>query len=141
LENRVTYQIEHKSYWVVKRCNLDLQEAGNHRKLQLQELDGIRLEAYENSSIYKEKVRKYNDLIISRKEFSSGEKVLLYNSRLKLIAGKLTSKWDAPFTVIQVFPNGAVEIKGPNSEKSFKVNGHRPKHFQEGIQEEKMIKN
>jgi len=54
-----------------------LQEARKQRKLQLQELDEIRLEAYENFRIYKDKVRRYHDLRISRKKFNSGEKVLL----------------------------------------------------------------
>jgi len=41
----------------VKACNLDLEEAGKERKLQLQELKEIRLAAYENSKFYKEKPR------------------------------------------------------------------------------------
>ena len=32
-----------------------MEEAGEHRKLQLQELEELRLDAYENSRIYKEK--------------------------------------------------------------------------------------
>ena len=48
-------EIEHRAYWAVKACNLDLEEAGNERKLQLQELEEIRLAAYENSKFYKEK--------------------------------------------------------------------------------------
>jgi len=55
---------------------LDLQEVGKQRKLQRQELDENRLEAYENSRIYKDKVRRYYDLRISRKKFNSGEKVV-----------------------------------------------------------------
>ncbi|XP_073138521.1 uncharacterized protein [Henckelia pumila] len=47
--------IEHKAYWAVKRCNMNLNEAGKTRKLHLQELEELRLEAYENSRIYKEK--------------------------------------------------------------------------------------
>ena len=42
----------------MKACNLDLEEAGNERKLQLQELEEIRLAAYENSKFYKEKTKK-----------------------------------------------------------------------------------
>ena len=45
-------EIEHRAYWVVKACNLDLEEAGNERKLQLQELEEIRLAAYENSKSF-----------------------------------------------------------------------------------------
>ncbi|XP_043818250.1 uncharacterized protein LOC122725277 [Manihot esculenta] len=42
-------ELEHKAYWAVKRCNLDEKEAGAHRKLQLQELEEIRRDAYEAS--------------------------------------------------------------------------------------------
>ena len=85
-------EIEHKSYWAVKNCNLTLEQAGKEWKLQLQELDEIRLQAYENSKMYKEKVRKFHDTQILRKEFFVGQKVLLFNSRLKLITGKLRSR-------------------------------------------------
>ena len=40
-----------------------------------------------------------------------GQKVLLYNSRLGLMSGKLRSKWIGPFVVTNVFPYGTVEIK------------------------------
>ena len=48
-------EIEHRAYWVVKACNMDLEEVGNERKLQLQELEEIRLAAYENQSSTKRK--------------------------------------------------------------------------------------
>jgi len=60
-------------------------------------------------------------LRISIKEFNSGEKVLLYNSRMKLIARKLKTRWDGPFTIVQAFPYVAVEIQELNSERTFKV--------------------
>ena len=115
----------------MKTCNFSIDQAGEERKLQLNELDEIRLEAYENSKFYKEKTKRFHDSLIARKEFLVGQKVLLFNSRLKLMAGKLRSKWIGPFIVTQVFPHGAVEIKGETSNKSFKVNGHRLKHFHE----------
>ncbi|RDX84773.1 putative mitochondrial protein, partial [Mucuna pruriens] len=68
-------------------------QVGKQRKFQLQELDKLCFEAYENSWIYKKK------------------KVLLFNSRLKLIVGKLRSRWDEPFVTTNVFPYGAVELK------------------------------
>ncbi|XP_020209668.1 uncharacterized protein LOC109794633, partial [Cajanus cajan] len=42
-------EIEHRAYWAVKTCNFTIDQAGEERKLQLSELDEIRLEAYENS--------------------------------------------------------------------------------------------
>jgi hypothetical protein len=69
--------------------------------------------------------------MISRKEFSVGQQVLLFNSRLKVMAGKLRSKWIGPFVVTNVFPHGAVEIKSAGTNKVFKVNGQRLKLFHE----------
>ena len=126
-------EIEHKAYGAVRRYNLNLEEAGKSRKLQLQELEEMRLEAYENSRIYKEKTKLFHDKMISRKQFEVGQKVLLYNSRLKLMPGKLRSRWIGPFVVTKVFSYGAVEIKSLDTDKVFKVNGHRLKLFHEDV--------
>jgi len=48
-------EIEHWAYWVVKSCNFSLDQAREERKLQLNELDGIRLEAYQNYMFFKER--------------------------------------------------------------------------------------
>ncbi|RDX97884.1 hypothetical protein CR513_19284, partial [Mucuna pruriens] len=90
-----------------------------------------RLRAYENSKIYKEKVKHFHDNMILRKEFKVGQKVLLFNSCLKLIAGKLRPKWDGPFVITNVFPYGAVDIRNEATNKTFKVNGHQLKLFHE----------
>ena len=62
-------ELEHKAYWAIKQCNMNMEEAGEHRKLQLQELEELRLDAYENSRIYKEKTKLFHDKNISRKNF------------------------------------------------------------------------
>ncbi|KAF3431782.1 hypothetical protein FNV43_RR26518 [Rhamnella rubrinervis] len=66
-------------------CNMDLDQGGVCRKLQLQELKEICLEAYENSRIYKEKTKLYHEKLMSQKNFIVGQSVLLYNSKLKVM--------------------------------------------------------
>ncbi|RDY00679.1 hypothetical protein CR513_16115, partial [Mucuna pruriens] len=107
-------------------------QAGRELKLQLQELEELRLEAYENSQIYKEKIKHFHDSRILRKEFTVGQKVLLFNSWLKLVVGKLRSRWDRPFVVTDTFPYGVVEVRDTTSNHTFKVNGHQLKPYHEG---------
>ena len=61
---------------------MDIDAAGVHRKLQLNELEETRNEAYENARICKEKTKAFHDKMIRTKTFSNGQKVLLFNSRL-----------------------------------------------------------
>jgi len=92
-------------------------------------LDEICLEAYQNSMFYKGKTKRFHDSSIARKEFVVGQQVLLYNSRLRRMGGKLRSKWIGPFVVINVYPYGVVEIESQSTDKSFKVNEHHLKPF------------
>ena len=124
-------EIEHKAFWAIKQCNANLDQAGDHRKLEIQELEELRLEAYENSCIYKHKAKALHDQMIQRKSFDVGQKVLLFHSKLKLFPGKLKSRWIGPFMVSNVFTHGAVEITSLDTGKAFKVNGHRLKPFYE----------
>ncbi|GKA97344.1 reverse transcriptase domain-containing protein [Tanacetum coccineum] len=121
-------ELEHKAYWALKYVNFDLKTAGDHRKLQLNELNELRDQAYENSLIYKEKTKKLHDSKIKNRIFNVGDQVLLFNSRLKIFSGKLKTRWSGPFTIAQVFPYGTVELSQPDG-PNFKVNGHRVKHY------------
>ncbi|GJR48299.1 reverse transcriptase domain-containing protein [Tanacetum coccineum] len=121
-------KLEHKAYWALKHVNFDLKTAGDHRKLQLNELNELRDQAYENSLIYKEKTKKLHDSKIKNRIFNVGDQVLLFNSRLKIFSRKLKTRWSGPFTIAQVFPYGTVELSQPDG-PNFKVNGHRVKHY------------
>nr|KYP47823.1 Transposon Ty3-I Gag-Pol polyprotein [Cajanus cajan] len=122
-------ELEHKAYWAVKLLNFDPLSTGEKRKLELHALDELRLQAYESSKLYKEKVKSYHDRKILKREFRAGQSVLLFNSRLKLFPGKLRSKWSGPFRVKEVKPYGAIEIEDPEAQRSWVVNGQRLKPY------------
>ncbi|XP_071939287.1 uncharacterized protein [Coffea arabica] len=73
-------EFEHKAFWAIKQCNMNLEDTGAQRKLDLQELEEIRNETYENALIYKER-----------------------------------------------------KIQSTKTDKQFVVNGHRLKHYYEGL--------
>ncbi|GKA56924.1 reverse transcriptase domain-containing protein [Tanacetum coccineum] len=80
-------ELEHKAYWALKHANFDLETVGDHRKVQLNELNKLRDHAYENSLIYKEKTKRIHDAKIKNRVFNVGDQVLLFNSRLKISRG------------------------------------------------------
>ncbi|KAL5540817.1 hypothetical protein UlMin_043787 [Ulmus minor] len=124
-------ELEHRAYWAIKILNFDLKAAGEKRLLQLNEMEEMRNDAYENARIYKDKTKAWHDKHILRRNFEVGQKVLLYNSRLRLFPGKLRSRWSGPFLVTKVFPYGAVEISH-ETKGTFKVNGQRLKPYFDG---------
>ncbi|WP_284190111.1 hypothetical protein, partial [Zoogloea oryzae] len=108
-------ELEHKALWATRALNFDMDQAGSKRKLQLSELDKLRQEAYENSKIYKERTKVFHDKSILRKTFEPNQKVLLFNSKLRLFPGKLRSRWSGPYIVKTVFIHGAVEVEDPKN--------------------------
>ncbi|GJR11726.1 reverse transcriptase domain-containing protein [Tanacetum coccineum] len=95
-------KLDHKAYWALKHVNFDLKTAGDHRKLQLNELNELRDQAYENSLIYKED-EEVHDSKTQKPHFQ-----YLHHH--------------------QVFPYGTIELSQPDG-LNFKVNGHRVKHY------------
>ncbi|CAN6712712.1 unnamed protein product [Malus baccata var. baccata] len=129
-------ELEHKALWAIKKFNMNLEEAGSQRRLQLNELDEIRREAYDNASIYKQKTKAFHDNMIRGKSFSIGQKVLLFNSCLRLFPGKLRSKWIGPFVITNVSSYGAIQIQSLKTGHEFQVNGHRLKPYYENFVEQ-----
>ncbi|XP_075486404.1 uncharacterized protein LOC142526014 [Primulina tabacum] len=121
-------ELEHRAFWAIKKVNFDLKASGDVRKLQLNEMEEFRNDAYENAKIYKEQTKKCHDKIIVRRELKPGQQVLLFNSRLKLFPGKLKSRWSGQFVVETVYPHGTIELKC-NDGRTFKVNGQRIKPY------------
>ncbi|GJU54320.1 reverse transcriptase domain-containing protein [Tanacetum coccineum] len=122
-------ELEHKAYWALKHCNFDLKSAGDHRKVQINELNELRDQAYENSLIYKEKTKKIHDSQIKNRIFKVGDRVLLFNSRLKIFLGQaknpLTGHTPMPLVFPFWWPSSLISTDRPN----FQVNGHRLKHY------------
>ena len=114
--------------WAIKKLNFDFKIAKEERLLQMNELEKLRNEAYDNARIYKDKTKKWHDQRILRKEFRAGDQVLLFNSRLRLFPGKLKSKWSGPYTLVSSTTFGAVTLRTDAGE-DFKVNCQRLKHY------------
>ena len=114
--------------WVIRNLNFNLKEAGEKRLLQLNELEEMCNDSYENAKIYNERTKRWHDKHLLRKEFKVGDKVLIFNTRLKLFPGKLRSRWSRPFTVTSVTSYGAIGVQTENGQE-FKVNGQRLKHY------------
>ena len=122
-------EIEYKAWWAVKKLNLDMGRAGLKRLLDINELEELRNDAYSNSKIAKDKLKKWYDQLIARKNFKQGDHVLLYDSKLHFFPGKLKSRWIGPFTIHQVYLNGSVDILNSKVNKMFKIDGQRLKPY------------
>nr|GEW46622.1 DNA-directed DNA polymerase [Tanacetum cinerariifolium] len=124
-------ELKHKAFWALKHANFDLKTAGDHQKLQLNELSKLRDQAYENSIIYKERTKKLHDAKIKNRIFNVGDQVLLFNSGLKIFLGKLKSRWSGPFTISEIYPYETAKLIHSDG-SNFKVNCHRLKHYHGG---------
>ncbi|XP_010530529.1 PREDICTED: uncharacterized protein LOC104807115 [Tarenaya hassleriana] len=101
-------ELEHKAYRAIKQLNYDIKSAAEKRVLSLHHLEEIRLDAYENAKIYKERTKKWHDKHILQR--------------------KLKSRWYGPFKIKFVSPSGAIEL-WDHSGRSFKANAQRLKLY------------
>ncbi|GKC11923.1 reverse transcriptase domain-containing protein, partial [Tanacetum coccineum] len=109
-------ELEHKAYWALKHANFDLKTAGDHRKLQLNELSELRDQAYENSLIYKEnsirrRQRSLNDSKIRIESSNEEIKSLPFQLTIKgFLRNATTSRWSGPFTITEVYSYGTAKL-------------------------------
>ncbi|GKA94891.1 putative reverse transcriptase domain-containing protein [Tanacetum coccineum] len=100
---------------------------------KINELDEMRLDAYESSISYKERTKRWHDKRIKLPiNYENGDKVLLFNSRLRLFPGKLKSRWYGPFLVSKDMKNEAIELYDEEGSK-FIVNKQWVKPYQNNL--------
>ena len=80
----------------------------------------------------KEKVKKWHDKRIQKRDFKVGEHVLLHNSCIRFFAGKLLSKWEGPYIIEEIYRSGAIKINNAKGTNRKVVNGQRIKHYISG---------
>ncbi|XP_015080158.1 uncharacterized protein LOC107023854 [Solanum pennellii] len=105
-------EIEHKAMLAMKKLKMDWNETVKQRLNGLNELDEFCLNAYESSALYKEKMKKYHDQKIEKREFIVWD----------------LSKLTGPFLATNVFPHGAVQLEIKKGAR-FTVNRQRIKIY------------
>nr|GEU80750.1 hypothetical protein [Tanacetum cinerariifolium] len=128
-------KFKHKAYWEIKNRNMDLTKDGANQFLQINELDEMRLDAYESSISYKERTKRCHDKRIKIPiNYEKGDKILLFNSRLRLFPGKLKSRWYGPFSVSKDLKNHAIELYDEDGNE-FIMSKQRVKPYQKDVLE------
>ena len=108
----------------------------------MNELDEIRHDALQRTTLIQEKRTKWNEKYIKKKSFQSGDWALLYDSRIKKFKGKLSTRWMRPYEIDTVYYNGSVRIKTiDENHTSFFRNGHRMKVYHKPLSKEDFVKN
>ncbi|GJW06533.1 hypothetical protein Tco_1568956 [Tanacetum coccineum] len=108
--------------YIFKNCNPDLIAAGEKRMFQLHKLDKLRHQAYENSRLYKARIKFWHDRKLRiRKEFKHRNKVLLFHSKYKFKQPTLRSRWLGPYVVKHQYPSGYVELYGKDGKHSLSM--------------------
>ncbi|XP_059073480.1 uncharacterized protein LOC131874223 [Cryptomeria japonica] len=77
-------EFELKNLRTTIELGMDITSAQQARIMQLNELDGVRTTALQNTKLLQNQRIKWHDKYIKDKNFQSGDWALLYDSRLKL---------------------------------------------------------
>jgi hypothetical protein len=110
---------------------MDLKVARTKRKIHIALLEEWREKSYHSAKLYKERIKRWLDKRIKTKQFKLGDKVLLFNSRIRLFGHvKLRSKWEDPYLVLDAMDHGAASLQWDDGD-TFKANGQRLKLFLE----------
>jgi hypothetical protein len=104
-------ELEHRAYWAIKQLNFDLTKDGSERKLQLNELEELRNDAYDCAKLYKAQMKKAYDQSILRRSFEPGQKVILYNSCLHCFLGSSDLDGHAYILFDQFFLMGLLRLR------------------------------
>ena len=62
-------EVQYKAWWAIKTLNMDLNRANMKRFLHLNKMEKLRNDAYNNSNIAKQRLKRWHDQLVSRKEF------------------------------------------------------------------------
>jgi hypothetical protein len=79
-------------------------------------LESDRLKAVTNLQKYQDETMSWRDLKVKKREFDVGNLVLLWSSQTES-SGKLESKWDGPYIIIEKTRPGAYRITDPQGLK------------------------
>ena len=108
---------------------------------QLNELDEIRQESHQKTSLVQQQRFRWHDKYIKERKFYPGDWALLIDSKFKKIQGKFQTHWLGPYEVENVFDNGVVRIRTIDEERTpLLVNGHRLKIYQKLLTREEFVK-
>ena len=100
------------------------------RLIELEALNEHRRNAYLNNYAIQVRWKSYYDSKLKEKTFTVGDLVLLYDSRFFKFPSKLQTHWLGPYEVIDVNPNGSIQLKDfKGTILPTRINGYRLKVY------------
>ncbi|GJZ24410.1 reverse transcriptase domain-containing protein [Tanacetum coccineum] len=110
--------------------------AGDHKKVQLNELNELRDQAYENSLIYKEKTKRIHDAKIKNRE-SDIDKRTKNGVKNDITEHGIGKREEKPKVKAQVNPDKSSQLREAESEKKIQLEGLKLPNLKVVLQEEK----